>query len=299
MPTKLLYGQVQRSAMNWPFFCATELDLFANENLVVEARIFTSPPEPVAALIDGSLDLINVIPDVALLEMVKGTPLAIIANTNTRPQYRLMGEASLKDCSDLRGKKVGVNDGRSAETLILKKLLRGKGLAPDSYELTASGPPPQRCEKLKQGLLAGTMVTQPFDFVLEEEGFKSLASSLEVVPHYPFTVCVVRREEEPREEVVCFLKSLKRAWNWLADPANRHNAVAILSRATDTTEAHAHKTYDLYLNPPTPPSLAPTVEGIDTMLDLLAADGRLVPPIPPPQKSIDERYFKRLDQERH
>lgn len=295
MPTKLLYGQVQRSAMNWPFFCATELDLFANENLVVEARIFTSPPEPVAALIDGSLDLINVIPDVALLEIVKGAPLSLIANTNSRPQYRLVAQPEIRDCKELKGKKIGVNDSRSAETLILKKLLREKGLAPDSYELTASGPPPQRCEKLKQGLLAGTMVTQPFDFVLEAEGFKSLASSSEVVPHYPFTVCVVRREEEPREEVVCFLKSLKRAWNWLADLVNRERAVTILSRSTETTEKQAQATYDLYLKSPSPPSLAPSQEGVATVLELLAESGRLALPIPPAQKFIDERYIKRID----
>ncbi|MFQ5902780.1 MAG: ABC transporter substrate-binding protein, partial [Candidatus Binatia bacterium] len=221
MPTKLLYGQVQRSAMNWPFYVAAELDLFAKQNLVVEARIFASPPEPVARLIDGSLNPINVIPDVALLEMVKGTPLAIIANTNTRPQYRLMGEASLKDCSDLRGKKVGVNDGRSAEALILRKLLKTSGLAPDSYELVPSGPPLQRCEKLRQGHLAATMVTEPFDFLLEEAGFKKLASSLEVVPSYPFTVSVARREKEVNENFVCFLRALKKAWQWLADPENR------------------------------------------------------------------------------
>lgn len=152
-PAKLRYGQVQRSAMNWPFFVAAELDLFAEQSLVVKARIYTSPPEPVAALVDGSMDLINVIPDVALVEMVKGAPLTIIANTNSRPQYRLMAQAEIKDCKDLAGKRIGVNDGRSAEALILRKLLRVKGLNPDSYYLVASGPPPQRCEKLKQGLL--------------------------------------------------------------------------------------------------------------------------------------------------
>ena len=294
MSARLLYGQVQRSAMNWPYFVATELGYFAEQDLAVEAQIFTSPPDPVTALTSGLLDIINVIPDVALFEMVQGRPLVIIANTNTRPQYRLMGEANLKGCSDLNGKKIGVNDGRSAESLILRKLLKTSGLAPDSYELVPSGPPLQRCEKLRQGHLAATMVTEPFDFLLEEAGFKKLASSPEVVPSYPFTVSVVRREKEVNENFVRFLRALKKAWDWLANPENRHNAVAVLSRATDTTQAHAHKTYDLYLNPPTPPSLAPTVEGIDTMLDLLAADARIADPLPSARKFIDERYYNRL-----
>jgi ABC-type nitrate/sulfonate/bicarbonate transport system substrate-binding protein len=296
MPTKLRYGQVQRSAMNWPFFIAAERSLFAEQNLAVEVQVFTSPPDPVAALIDGSLDLINVIPDVALLQMSRGTPLAIIANTNNRPQYRLLAQAEVKECKDLRRRKIGVNDGRSAEALILKKLLNQKGLAAEDYELVPSGPPPKRCEQLQHGLLAATMVTQPFDFLLEEVGFKSLASSSEVVPHYPFTVCVVRREEKINEKAVFFLQSLKEAWEWLANPANRQHAVKILSRSTETPEKQAQATYDLYLNPPTAPNLAPTHQGVATILELLVESGRLLPPLAPPQMFIDERYVKKLEE---
>ncbi len=46
MPTNLRYGQVQLSAMNWPFFVAETLGLFAAENLTVERNIFTPPPPP-------------------------------------------------------------------------------------------------------------------------------------------------------------------------------------------------------------------------------------------------------------
>lgn len=294
MTDKLLYGQVQRSAMNWPFFAAAELDLFAAENLVVEAKIFTSPPDPVAALIDSSLNVINVIPDVTLMEMVHGAPLAVIANTNSRAQYRLLVHPEIRDCTQLVGKKIGVNDGRSAESLILKKWLRKNSLKPETYELVAAGAPLQRCAKLKQGEIAATMVTEPFDFILEEEGFKVLASSTEVVPHYPFTVCVARREERVDEEILRFLKCLKKSWHWLSVPANRQSAVAILSRCTETPEKQAQATYDLYLQPPEPPSLAPSEDGVMTVLELLAESGRLPRPLPPARKYIDERYFQRL-----
>ncbi len=292
---KLHYGQVQRSAMNWPFFVASELDLFATQNLGAEARIFTFPPEPVAALIDGSLDVINVIPDVAILEMVKGAPLSLIAKTNIRFEYRLVSQPGIRDFKELEGKKIGINDGRSAEALILRRLLREKGLPPDSYELTLSGPPPKRCEELMQGLIAATMVTEPFHFCLEEEGFRLLGSSLEILPQYPFTMCVVRRQDKVDEKFVRFLKCLKQAWAWLADPGNRKRAVEILMRSTDTTEKGAQATYELYFLPPSPPSLDPTEEGVTSALELLAESGRLPYPIPPAGRYIDERYIKRLE----
>lgn len=292
MPNRLSYGQVQRSAMNWPFFAAAELDLFAGQGLAVEPHIYTAPPDPVAALIDGSLNVINVIPDVALLEIVKGASLSVIANTNSRAQYRLMANAEISDCQGLKGKKIGVNDGRSAESLILKRLLRKNGLKPEAYELVASGPPLKRCEKLKQGEIAATMVTEPFHFLLVEEGCRALGTSLEVAPNYPFTVCVVRREENVNDDILRFLKCLKSAWRWLADASNRERAVAILSRSTDTPVTQARATYDLYLQPPEPPSLAPTEEGVTTVLELLAESGRLPRPLPPARKFIDGRYFE-------
>jgi ABC-type nitrate/sulfonate/bicarbonate transport system substrate-binding protein len=294
MPSNLRYGQVQLSAMNWPFFIAEALDLFAQANLSVERNIFTRPPDPVAGLIDGSLDIINVIPDVALLAMIQGAPLSVIANSNDRPQYRLMAQADIQHARQLEGKKIGVNDGRSAEALILKKLLRAYGLKDDSYELVPSGPPLERCEKLKQGALNATMVTEPFHFLLEKEGFNFLGSSVEVVPAYPFTVCVVRKASEVDERFVNFLRAIKKAWGWLADPANRASAVEILSRATQTPPALAEKTYELYLNPPEPPSLDPTEIGVASVLDLLAESKRLPLPLPPARRYIDERYFEIL-----
>jgi len=295
MPAKLLYGQVQRSAMNWPFFVAQERKFFAEENLTVEATFFTSGHEPVAGLINGSLDVINVIPDVTLLEIIKGAPLSLIANTNTRPEYTLMVHPTVRDFKNLKGGKIGVNDSRSAEGLIFKKLAKKKGLSPDAYELVGSGPPPERCERLKQGLLAATMVTQPFDFALREAGFKSLASSPEIVPYYPFTVCVVQRGEKINEEIVRFLSSLKNAWQWLADPMNRESAIAILVRSTEAAPKQAEATYDLYLKSPSPPSLVPSREGVATMMELLGESGRLSPPLPPPQEFIDDRYIKTLE----
>ena len=294
--TNLRYGQVQLSAMNWPSFIAEALDLFAAENLSVERNVFTRPPDPVAGLIAGSLDIINVIPDVALLEMVKGAPLVVIANTNDRPQYRLMAQADIQNARQLEGKKIGVNDGHSAEALILRRLLRASALKDDSYELVPAGPPLERCEKLKAGELNATMVTEPFHFLLAAEGFNFLGSSVEAAPAYPFTVCVVRKTNEVDERFVNFLQAIKKAWAWLAEPVHRSQAVEILSRETRIDPPLVEQTYELYLNDPAPPSLEPTHHGVAAVLELLAESKRLPLPLPPARRYIDERYFEKIRQ---
>ena len=295
MPERLRYGQVQFSAMNWPFFAAEATNLFAAFDLTVERNVFTKPPEPVKGLIEGSLDLINVIPDVALLEAIKGAPLAVIANTNERPQYRLMAAADIQDARQLEGKQIGVNDARSAESLILRKMLRASGLKDDAYELVSAGPPMDRCEKLRAGAISATMVTEPFHFLLEKEGFTFIGSSVEAAPAYPFTVAVIRKTTAVDERFVNFLRALMKSWEWLADAGNRSKAVVILSAVIGTEPELADKTYELYLNPPSPPSLEPTEIGVTAVLELLADSKRLPMPLPPARRYIDTRYFEKLE----
>ncbi|HWP57511.1 MAG TPA: ABC transporter substrate-binding protein [Candidatus Acidoferrales bacterium] len=291
MSATVRYGQVQRSAMNWPFFVAHDLDLFAAQGLEVRYEIFTSPPEPVRALISGSLDLINVIPDVALVEMANGAPLRVIAGTNVGFQYRLMAKPEIQAIPALRARRIGVNDSRSAEALLLHKLLRRGGIEAGSYELVSAGPPPERCERLKEGAIDATMVTEPFHFVLEEAGFRMLGCSLDVAPDYPFTMCLVRYEHAISDALVRFVRALRAAWLWLRERANRDKAVAILSRCTATAPRHAELTYDLYFSRPSPPRLAPDPRGIAVLLDLLIESGKLSSR-PDPERLIDRRYVQ-------
>ncbi len=296
MPDRLRYGQVQFSAMNWPFFAAEANNLFSYYDLTVERNVFTKPPDPVKGLIEGSLDLINVIPDVALLETIKGAPLVVIANTNERPQYRLMAHADIQAAGQLDGKQIGVNDARSAESLILRKMLRAYGLKDEAYELVSAGPPLERCEKLRSGAIAATMVTEPFHFLLEKEGFTLIGSSVDAAPAYPFTVAVIRKGADVEERFVNFLRALTKSWEWLADSANRSKAVDILSTVIGTDPELADKTYELYLNPSSPPSFEPTEIGVTAVLELLADSKRLPMPLPPARRYIDRRYFETVTQ---
>src|ERR1043166_955888 len=279
MAQRLRYGQVQFSAMNWPFFAAEATGLFGAHDLIVERNVFTRPPDPVKGL----------------LEAIKGAPLVVIANTNDRPQYRLMATADIQDARQLEGKRIGVNDARSAESLILRKMLRAYGLKDGAYELVSAGPPMERCEKLRAGVIAATMVTEPFHFLLEKEGFIFVGSSVEAAPAYPFTVAVAQKTPELDERFVNFLRALLKSWEWLANAANRGRAVEILSAVIGTENELAEKTYELYLNPPSPPSLEPTEHGVAAVLELLADSKRLPMPLPPARRYIDRRYFEKLE----
>jgi ABC-type nitrate/sulfonate/bicarbonate transport system substrate-binding protein len=206
-----------------------------------------------------------------------------------------MAAADIQDARQLEGKQIGVNDARSAESLILRKMLRAYGLKDGAYELVSAGPPMERCEKLRAGAIAATMVTEPFHFLLENEGFIFIGSSVEAAPGYPFTVAVVRKTVDVDERFVKFLRVLLKSWDWLADAAHRGRAVEILSAVIGTEPELAEKTYELYLNPPSPPSLEPTEHGVAAVFELLADSKRLPMPLPPARRYIDRRYFETLE----
>ena len=61
--TTLRYGQIQRSAKNWPIYVAHKTGLFNRHGILCTMDIFSSPPRAVEALVRGQLDFIHSIPD--------------------------------------------------------------------------------------------------------------------------------------------------------------------------------------------------------------------------------------------
>lgn len=286
----LHYGQVQRSAMNWPIYAALELELFREEGVNFAMEVFASPPRAVEALAGGSLQVLHAIPDPVLRVVDRGAPLRLIAAVLSRPSYRLLAAGNVRSVSDLKGKRLAVNEADSAESLLLRRFLQERGLDPAEFDWVPAGPPPERCRRLQEGKVEATLVSQPFDFVLLNGGCRVLFDSRQSFPHYPFAVAVVSQEwaGQHEGEVVSFLRVLQRAVSWLEDPGHRARAAAVLARATGAGEEVALQTYDYYFARRLRSTLEIDPKGIATILSLLDRTGVK------PEDYLDRRYLAAL-----
>jgi ABC-type nitrate/sulfonate/bicarbonate transport system substrate-binding protein len=87
---------------------------------------------------------------------------------------------------------------------------------------------------------------------------------------------------------------LVRANQWLADPANRDQAVEIFAAAADQQPEHVSATYELWFDQfgiGTPDGLV-TAEEIQNTLDMMAADGDLTEPLPDSAEFFDSSYIE-------
>ncbi len=219
----LRYGQVQRSAMNWPYYVARDEGRFAAAGIEVVETIYPATEDAVAALLVGEIDVTHVIPDRAL-----PAPLRAVARVLDRPTYRLFGHPG----------RVGVSTLDSGDGPLVHLLLRHLGVHGD---LVPCDGPEARVAALLAGQIDATMVTEPFTFVLEDAGVPLLGNMCQALPDFPFALCVVRGGGPP--ELGTYLGVLRRARERLWDPA----ASAILAAATRCTPATAERVRLFYL----------------------------------------------------
>src|SRR5205823_13123050 len=78
----------------------------------------------------------------------------------------------------------------------------------------------------------GTLLLSPFEVQAEARGFNTRASASQVLGAYQGLVAGVRRSwaEKNREALIGFIRAYVRAVDWLYDPANKAEAIALFRK---------------------------------------------------------------------
>jgi ABC-type nitrate/sulfonate/bicarbonate transport system substrate-binding protein len=140
------------------------------------------------------------------------------------------------------------------------------------------------------------MVPQPFDFRGADEGLVVLGYSTEVLSDYQFIAYTARQawtREQP-EVVVRLLRALRKADRWLYDPANAQAAARVYAEASRENEEYARRTYDLIYQQlrAMAPDASLSLSGLQAVIELMAEQGRLTPPLPSPATYVDTRFIE-------
>jgi ABC-type nitrate/sulfonate/bicarbonate transport system substrate-binding protein len=121
----------------------------------------------------------------------------------------------------------------SSHNFLLRDWLTASGINPERDVRLVVVPPPQMAANLKAGHLDGFCAGEPWNSVVVESGAGwCVAASAELDPGHPEKVLMVRREfaGKRHEEHLALVAALLDACEFCADPENRHEIVAILSR---------------------------------------------------------------------
>jgi NitT/TauT family transport system substrate-binding protein len=254
---KVTFGQVSPTATVWPGVVATKKGFFAANGIEMEVvSIGVSPG--MQAVAAGSLDIMHNTCN-APISFYEGGGKNVrisLVSMSTHPAL-LVGRKGMKSATELKGKVVGTSSIKSGSTILLRRLLKSRGLGDKGYDVVAGQGSAQIFNGLQAGALDAVWLVPPQSYVAESAGYPVLGSFREVAPKFPF-VCFVTNTEwlKAKHDVGRrFVKAWLEAVAWLHDPGNRAEAEKLLAEALKVPADAAAKTYDdlIVRNPDTFP----------------------------------------------
>ncbi len=273
------------------------------ENLRVEISTVTDSPTLLRNLISGNYDLIlnNADNVIAWAEGQGEDPqkndFVIFLGGSQGVDQKLVVAPGINDYRDLKGKLLAADAVTTGYAVVAMAILKKHGLEwKRDYEVKSFGNTTARADAMSRGDASGAMMSMP-DEEIQKRGFKVLAQAQDYVKHYARGLGATRKVWANANEdlVVRFTRAMIRATDWLQNPKNKDEVIQLLLGETKNNKGRAEAMYAATLSPTmglTPRSRI-DMEGIRTVLELREVAGLMKPPVPKPEKYVDERFYKK------
>jgi ABC-type nitrate/sulfonate/bicarbonate transport system substrate-binding protein len=283
-----------------PLVAGEAKGFFAEEGIKLDVTMTRNSVEQIRGILAGTWHLAQTATDnvVAYVES-EGVDLAVLAGVERGLNISLFVRPDIKSVKDLKGKVLGVDALTTGFTFILRKMLMVNGLDLNrkDYELVAVGGTAQRFQALKEGKVAGVLLNVPYDDMAKQQGFVSLVSAGDILDTFLATVWVGRRAWAAKNAdlLVSFIRAYVKSVDWLSDPSNQQEAVAVVAKDQNVSGEVAAKRLAQEMNPATGtvPRAAIDVKGIEAVMRLRAEAGFLKMPASPAEKYYDLTYYNR------
>jgi ABC-type nitrate/sulfonate/bicarbonate transport system substrate-binding protein len=288
---------------NWPIWIAEEKGFFQRSGVSVKVTPTPGSAFQLTNLIDGKFDVAMTAIDnvIAYSEgqgaaPTKETPDIFAFMGGDNGFLRLIAVPEVKAYADLKGKQVSVDALTTGYAFVLQELLAKGGLKAGDVEYVAAGGVLQRFQQLLEKKHAATLLISPFEVNAEAKGFTRLANADDALGTYQGLVGAARRAwaREHEKDLVGYIRAYLAALDWLYDPANKAEAVAILRKnLPNMTEELALKSYGILVHPTRGFARRAEIDvpGIKTVLDLRSKYAQPPKRLTDPAKYYDLQYY--------
>src|SRR5262249_11001994 len=158
---------------------------------------------------------------------------------------QLLVRPEIKSFADLRGKLFAADPVDSNYDLIRNKIMRDHGIAESEYRIEVLGNSSVRAAAFAAGKVDAAMLQQPFSERAVASGGVVLADGADYVRDWPLTCGWGLRGwcQSNRATVVRFVRAMASASDWLLEPENREDTIALIMREEKLTRARAEASY--------------------------------------------------------
>jgi len=303
-PPKPINLIVFPGGFNWPIWVAQEKGLFAKHGVAPNVTPTPSSAFQLQGLIEGKFDIAMTAIDnlIAYREgqgeaKVQGPDLvAFMGGDNGF--LRLVAVPEVKSFADLKGKTLSVDALTTGYAFVLLEILDRQGMRLDrDYRTERAGGVLQRFNALLEKKHAGTMLISPFEVQAEARGFNRLANASDALGAYQGLVGGARKAwaDANREAVVAYIRAFSEAVDWLYQPGNKTEAIAIFRKnLPQASEEAANTAYGVLLAPTGGFQKKAQIDlkGVETVLRLRSKYGQPQKTLSDPKLYYDDRFYR-------
>ena len=159
------------------------------------------------ALIAREIDSGEESPDPVIAAVLKGVDLKIIGSTIPGNPFAVFARPDITSFAQLAGKAIGVSAPGSFPDILMRAMVKAKGVDPKSLVVVNAGSDAERYQALKRGKIDAAAVSSEFVPLARKDGLNVLGFARDVVPQFPrFIIAATGRSlREKPEAAVGFL----------------------------------------------------------------------------------------------
>ncbi len=277
-----------------PLWLGQKLGFFEREGLEVQIVVMRGTPITLQALATESILAANAGTDGVITAIDKGLDFAMVGSLLNNLSMSLVAAKPYKTFDDLRGKIIGSQTLTTGTGFALRLVLRAHGLEyPRDYQILNVGGVTDRYLALQSGQIAATPLSVPLDNAAKQQGFNVIGYFADDLPSYFFNPYIVKRSwaEKNRPLVVRYMKAIAQTHRWLFD--NRDPACGYLTKEMSMTVDNCRIAWEYSVkNRVWDRNADLNVEGVRTMIKIVAEINGQKEPLAQPAKYIDQSYLK-------
>lgn len=275
-------GSVDSTSANlWPLHIAVTNGYFAAENIKIDLVFAQSNASVIQQLAAGSY---NIAPSAGMVDPIravnKGAPVALIRIVIKAPPYALLAKPAIGKIEDLKGKTIIIGGPKDITRIFTERMLAPHGLKPGDYDYVYAGATSARFSALKSGAVDAALLTLPYNFFAEGQGYHNLGFTFDYLPKMPFAGMAVNRiwATAHPDLVKRFLTAYNKGVAWFDDPANREAAVKIQLATSKIKQEDVEKAYTfLHDKKLFEPTGKVSKQSVNSIIDALRGLGDLGP----------------------
>ena len=268
---------------------------FKKHGLDVELVYISGAPVGAAALMSGEVAISQGGVTGSINSNLKGSGTYIILGGADRFPYQLVVPASIKQISDLKGKRFAVSRIGSADHTATMFVMPKLGIQPDrEMNIVQVGSVPSRYAALVSGSVQGALLIPPETVKAKELGFRVIANFAEIdIAYQQNGVYTTRNFINKRPDLLRRFATAYSEGNHFIH-TNPEGSQKIMRKYLQGDEKAIREAYTDIVLKATPKIPYPSKPGIQTLLDFIA---RTTPEAAnaKPDDFIDVRFVKELE----